>query len=186
MVGKIKYFVRATVRPGARPHATGCGLPTDRPIMLAVCEMRKTEDVGFKIPASWRSSSVGMSVLQSMRAAGVWSDGAQAFVSAVNDSNCVLRCRRATFRFDNILPVYPVNVSCVGTALPPDQKHCTAGGVVPVVAVDPKRHPVLETGLQTKPDKLSARVKASLKSMSDHVFFTNCYNQGGTHGALYL
>lgn len=183
----IKYFVEARVSPEPykRRCAELCGLPVHRSVLLAICEVRKGTDVGFKITPKWATAALGRKVFRALEGSGVWTKSSTDLLRAVNGGNTVTRCEHAALQFDNVMSAYPINVSSDAITLPETERHMSHLPVVPVVACDPRRHPVQPSHID-KGKRISKRMQRALHTMHKHVYFTNCYNQSSSVEARYL
>ena len=141
-VAQVQYFLRATVsrKEEKQAAALACGLPTHKPILLAVCELREVADVGFKIPLAWVRSKCGRQVFAALRGAGVGPVGLtpEALLEEFGAGAAVFQASQKVLSFDGNLTRVGVDIS--SDVLLDRKWHANAMPVEPVVMFDPRRY----------------------------------------------
>ena len=178
------YMIQATIGKknfeSKRRSAIKCGLPVDKAVLLAVCDVHKVFEVGYKIPPTWATQACGRQVCKALERADseVAENCLSSLIQQVNHGGAVFAAEKKPYSFEGKLQRVGINISSDVVNLPVSEKHLNAMPVEPMVVFVPHREALKVADLK-KIDKVSADMNRKLKRMKDHFFLTRSYNQSG-------
>lgn len=179
---RVKYIIHAEI--GAKDHnkkkevARRCGLPVDKPIILALSQLFPAKDFGFKITQAWTKSMTGSAVCRALKASlPRVTDGTIAqMVEEVNASSACFRTSRIPLSLDRKLDLIGINISSDVYNLPDCERHLNAFPAEPAIVFDPHRD-ALQVNDLSKVDRVTVQMKSRLKAEQDCLYFSRTYNQ---------